>query len=290
MRLIDWFARAVSFIVICFPRRWQLWLGDIIGIIWFDVLRIRRDLVIANIGRAFPQMTLSEKVKLGRRSLCHQGRTLIEFCHFPFFEKQDVDHHFDLVGVDHVHKALEQGKGVCLMTCHVGSGDFATAALSLKGLPIYLISKEFKLKWLNDYWFGLRGRMGTKFIKPRNSSYEILKALKDNGVVIFVQDQFMGPPVGAKTTFFGIETGSALGLSVIARKTKSPILPIYTYRRDDGHQVVAIEEEIPWEEKGNKEATLVHMTQVFNDRIEEMVRLHPDQWMWLHRRWKRFKH
>ena len=276
--------------MICFPRRWQLWLGDFVGILWFDVFRIRRDLVIDNITRAFPTLSYTEKIKIGRRSLCNMGRGLVEFCHFPFFEELDVDHHFDIVGADKLEHALQQGRGVCMMSCHMGNGDFAVAALSLKKMPIHLISKEFKIKWINDLWFDLRGRMGTRFIKPRNSSYQILKALKANEAVIFVQDQFMGPPIGAKTKFFGVETGSALGLSVIARKTRAPVLPIYTYRRDDGHGVIVIDDEIPWEDKGEKDETLVHMTQVFNDKIEEIVRLHPEQWMWVHRRWKTFKH
>ncbi|MCC7404807.1 MAG: hypothetical protein IT288_10455 [Bdellovibrionales bacterium] len=290
MNLVVWFARSISYIVVSLPRSWQMCLGDVIGIFWFDLLRIRRRLVIENIARAFPEMSLVDRVRLGRKSMCHQGRTLIEYCYFPFLNQGDLERLFVIKGLDKVAEARKRGIGVCLMTCHVGAGDFATAGLSLSGLPIHLISKEFKWEWLNQTWFNLRSRVGTRFIKPRNSSFEIMRALKANEVVIFVQDQFMGPPIGAKTTFFGIETGSALGLSVIGRKTQAPILPVHTYRRSDGVTVVEIDDPIPWEDRGEKDATLVHMTQVFNDRIEQMVRQHPDQWMWLHRRWKRFKY
>lgn len=285
-----WCAKIFAFGLVSLPRRWQLRLGDLLGVLWFDVLRIRRHLVLSNLHLAFPELTLAERKKLGRKSLCNMGRTALEFCYFPFIHPSNIDEHFDFFGLEKLTLAQLEGKGVCLLTCHLGAGDFGTAALSLKGFPIYLISKEFKFSWLNELWFGLRERLGTRFIQSRNSSFEILRALKSKAFVIFVQDQFMGPPIGARTTFFNIETGSALGLSVIARKTGAPILPVYTYRRDDGRGVIVIEDKLTWKEQESKESTLVHMTQAFNDKIEEMVRNHPEHWMWVHRRWKEFKH
>lgn len=285
-----WLVKGMCLCIISLPRHIQLRLGDLIGILWFDVLRIRRQLVLDNLQRAFPSLTYNERLKIGRRSLCNMGRTAVEFCYFPFLKTQNLSRHFTIYGYEKLLEAQNRKRGVCLLTCHLGAGDFGTAALSLKGLPVHLISKEFKIEWINRLWFGLRERMGTHFIKARHSSFDILRALKANDFVIFVQDQFMGPPIGVKTKFFGIETGSALGLSVIARKTHSPILPIYIYRQDDGRGIIMIEDELSWEEKENKESTLVHMTQKFNDKIEEIVKLHPDQWMWVHRRWKKFTH
>ena len=266
-----------------------LFLGDCIGILWFDILRIRRRLVLENLERAFPHLDLKDRIVLGRKSLKHFGRTVIEFSYFSKLNQQNIDDFFEFEGIDKLHSALSENKGVCILTCHLGAGDLATAGLSLLGFKIFLISKEFKVKWLNNWWFGLREKMGTQFIKPRNSSFEILRALKSNSVVIFVQDQFMGPPIGAKTKFFGIETGTALGLSVIVNKVKSPILPVYTYRMPNGKHKVVVESQISWEDKESKDKTLVYMTQKFNDTIEKHVKLHPDQWMWIHRRWKVFK-
>jgi len=107
-------------------------------------------------------------------------------------------------------------------------------------------------------------------------------------VVIFVLDQFMGPPIGVKTLFFGKETGTAMGLTVMAKRTGAPVIPVYCHERADGKQVVSCESEIEFEEKGEKSETLTYMTQKYTDKLESIIKLYPEQWMWVHRRWKKF--
>jgi KDO2-lipid IV(A) lauroyltransferase len=148
-----------------------------------------------------------------------------------------------------------------------------------------MVSKFFKAKWLNDLWFGMRERLGTKFISPRDSSYALLKALKRNHIVVIPLDQFTGPPIGVRTTFFGRETGTAAGLAVMAERSKAPVLSVYTWRRPNGRHVIEFVREIP---TGDADREVV--TQRFNHELEAFVRLHPDQWMWIHKRWKKFKY
>ncbi|MCB0361900.1 MAG: hypothetical protein KDD35_04230, partial [Bdellovibrionales bacterium] len=118
-----WFAKAFAFIVFSLPQSFHRGLGDFIGILWFDILRIRRKLVLENIKRAFPEMSLNLRVKMGRRSLCNMGRTAIEFCYFPFLTKDNIDRYFHFEGLEKIHKAQMKNKGVCLLTCHLGAGD-----------------------------------------------------------------------------------------------------------------------------------------------------------------------
>jgi KDO2-lipid IV(A) lauroyltransferase len=188
--------------------------------------------------------------------------------------------------------ALAKKKGVLFLAAHIGNGDVASAMLSLSGLPIHLISKQFRSKWLNDAWFNIRGRLGTRFIAPENSSFEVLRALRKNEIVVFVLDQFMGPPVGVETTFFGHRTGTAAGLATIASRTGSPVIPVNTYRRPDGRHVISFGDEIPFistEGQERNQRDIQVMTQAYTDKIEEIVRQHPEQWMWIHRRWKEFE-
>lgn len=291
-RFCAWSAKLLSYIIFKLPIGLQLFLGDVLGVLWFDVFRIRRSLILSNLLLAFPEMSESQRIQLGRKSLCNMGRTFIEYFYFPFIKKSDVDRYFLWDGYEKLRKWEQQSQGICLLTCHLGSGDFGTAALALKGFPVHIISKEFKLSWLNELWYNLRKRLGIRLISSRHSSFQILRALKNKQFVIFVQDQFMGPPIGGRTTFFGKETGSALGLAVMAQKSRVPIIPIFTYRenRDSGFKhIIEVGDEIPWEEKETSEQTLLFMTQKFNDVIEKMIRLHPDQWMWVHRRWKKYK-
>lgn len=289
LRCIASLGRALSFCLLLLPRRLRYLFGDILGILWFDVFRIRRDVVLGNLERAFPKWEKSQRVTIGRSSLRHLGRDLMEYCELPFITLEKINKRFEIEGLEHVRAAQSKGRGVCLLTLHLGNGDFAIAALSLLGLPMYLISKEFKLKWLNDLWFGMRARVGTKFIPPRNSSYAVLKALKKQGVVVFVLDQFTGPPIGVKTTFFGHETGTGLGLATISQRSHSPVIPVYTYRRDDGKHVIKFEAELPFILSEDNDLALKLTTQSYNDKLEEYVKKCPQQWMWIHKRWKIFK-
>ena len=278
--------KILAFLFAKFPRSIRFFFGDCLGLICFDVLRIRRKIVMENLQRAFPEKSKGERFQIGRRSFLNMGRNLTEYAFFPFLEPSFLDGvHF--TGLENIDRALEENKGVCLVSLHLGNGDLAGAVLALKGYSLVLISKIFKIQWINEVWFGLRQRVGVQVIPPRNSSYAILKALKKNEVVVFVMDQFMGPPIGTQVNFFGYETGAALGLAVIAQRSQAPVVPIYTFRNDKGETHIYVEPEIPFVEKGDK--GLTYMTQVYTDWVEEKVRERPEQWMWLHRRWKKFQ-
>lgn len=291
--LIGWYFKILSFIVSSLPRPIRNAIGDAIGLLWFDVFRIRRQVAIENVGIAFPEASVTARTRIARESLRHMGRTLIEYCQFPFFKASDVNDHFEIEGAENVENALKGGKGAIFLTLHLGNGDFAIAALSRMGWPVNLISKEFKARWLNDLWFGMRRKHGTRFISPERSSFEILRALKRNEIVIFVLDQFMGPPVGVRTKFFGKETGTAAGCALMAERTKTPVIPCYTYRRGDGKAVIVFEAPFSAQDRYPDDSlsakNVAVMTQLYTDKIESIVRRYPGQWMWIHRRWKEFR-
>jgi KDO2-lipid IV(A) lauroyltransferase len=286
---VGWLFKSMSFIIALLPMRLRLWCGDALGFLWFDAFRIRRKVAIENVGIAFPELNKKERTRIARGSLHHLGRTITEYSLFPFFDEEDVPDYFEFIGSENIDAARAGGKGVIFLTLHVGNGDFAVAALSRRGYPVQLISKEFKSRWLNDLWFGMRKKHGTHFISPEKSSFEILRALRRNEIVVFVLDQFMGPPIGVRTKFFGKETGTAAGLALMALRTKAPVVPCYTYRKPDGRHVAVFEPAIPLSVDGLTEQNIAVMTQIYTDKIEEIIRKHPDQWMWIHRRWKEFR-
>jgi KDO2-lipid IV(A) lauroyltransferase len=191
-------------------------------------------------------------------------------------------------GFENYEKAREQGKGILILTCHLGNGDMATAAVTQKYGGLHVISKKFRNRLVNQLWFGVREKMGTKFIDPhgRTTAFDILRACRQNESVVFVVDQFMGKPFGIETTFFGKKTGTAYGLALFNMKTRAPVLPMYTYRDAQGRIHVVCEPEIPMEVQTDRDLQIHRMTQKYNDKIEEIIRRHPEQWMWVHRRWK----
>lgn len=287
-RLIAWFGRSVSWSLRNSPLWVRSFLGSCIGFLWFDFFRIRRQIVLENIARAFPHLTRAERVRLGRRSMHLFGRNIVDYCHLPFLTKDNIDSLVTIENLELLDEALRSGRGVMLLTLHLGHGDIACSALSLKGYPMFVVSKLFKTEWLNDMWFGMRRRTGTEFIPPRNSTFALLKALKRGGIVALPLDQFTGPPIGVRTKFFGIETGTAAGFALMAHRSQAKVLSVYTIRTAEGRHLLRFVRELPVPLKEGDDQSLIDVTQSFNDELEKFVRAHPEHWMWVHRRWKRF--
>lgn len=260
--------------------------GDFIGLLWFDILRIRRQVALDNLAIAFPQMSFCERKSLARRSLKNLGRGFIDFLCLPYIDEKWVGENVVYEGVENWEKAQKKNRGVLLLGLHLGVGDIGIASLSLKKIPISLITKTFTTRWVQEFWQYYRGRFSTEFINDRKSSFQVLKALKKQRGVIFVLDQFHGHPIGIQSRFFGKPTGTAYGLSLFAYKTKAPVVPLYMYKGKDHKFHVVFEPEVIFEDQGEKEKTFSYMTQKYDKVLEGIITQFPEQWLWVHRRWK----
>lgn len=281
-----------SFLVLM-PRSWVRASGAWLGFLWWDVFGFRKEIVRKNIDIAFPQISAQEKEAIGRSSVYLLGHNFSEFLMIPGITPKWVAKNVVFEGWENVEKARALNKGLFFLSLHLGHGDISANAIAMKGVEIHIISKRFKTKWFDDLWFAIRGAQGVKYIDAHgpNNAFEILKALKRNSGLVFVLDQFMGKPYGIETSFFGRKTGTAYGLALFVHKTKAPVLPIYTFEGKDGKIHIVFEPPLDTASlvTDDKDQTIKSLTQAFNDKLEQIVRQHPEQWMWVHRRWKDFE-
>lgn len=275
-----------------FPRRWVRSFGRPLGILWFDILRLRRKVVLDNLRLAFPEWSEADRIRVGRKSVYKLNEDFFEFFSIPSMNEKWLKENLVFEGKEHLNQALEQHRGVYALSLHLGHGDVAVSALVLNGVKVHLITKLFKNKLFNDLWFFVRKVHGAQFIDAHGpkTPFEILKAIRANDVVIFVNDQFMGKPYGIETEFFGKKTGTAFGLAVFYLKTRSPIVPIYAFEGSDGKFHLKIEPALQLDHliSDDKEKTYALITQAVTNVIERIIREHPECWMWVHRRWKSF--
>jgi KDO2-lipid IV(A) lauroyltransferase len=287
---ISVFGKSFSLILFLLPESFRRFWSWFFAILFFDVFRFRRRIMVNNIAIVFPDWTLLARIKAARKHSFYLFYNFFEFCLFPSINDDWIKKNIIFEDLSELDGALQVQKGVLILSLHLGHGDMAISMLAHRGVPMSVISKQFKYTWLNDFWYGTRKRFGAHFIDPhgRNTSFDILKALKNKDAVIFVIDQYMGPPYGLETSFFGVKTGTAYGLALFAMKTKVPVIPVYTYRDAQMRNHICALPPVSFEEASSKEETLLKMTQKYNHVIEDLIRKYPEHWLWLHRRWKKY--
>lgn len=289
--LISLVTRSLTGMASLFSRRWLWQAGRFFAFLWWDVFRLRRFTLYRNVTIVFPEKSKEERLQLIKESLIWMGYNFFEELQIPSFDQRRLQEQVRFEGLENYAQARSQGKGVLFLCLHIGNGDAAVAYMSLFGMNIHLITKKFRNPALNDVWFGLRARSGTKFIDAhgRETAFQILKALKNQGAVAFVLDQFMGKPYGLETKFFGKPTGTAYGLALFALKTGAPVLTASTYRDRDFKTVIRFGAPIAIENISDKDLQMQAMTEKYNRELEKIILAHPEQWMWVHRRWKKFE-
>jgi len=185
--------------------------------------------------------------------------------------------------------SLQKKEGVLVLSLHLGTIDLAPASLALLGYPLSITLKEIKNETINTFIDQVRRSKGVRPLADRRNPFEIFRAIKRGDLTVFVMDQYMGNPHGIEITFFGLPAGTASGLAGFSMKTQLPVIPMYNFRREDGKvYVCSLPPIYPETISDNFDENIRYNTQKYNDIIEKIVKKHPDQWMWVHRRWKKF--
>ena len=290
-KLGHYFSLLVGFIFSFLPWQVNKLMASMLAFIWVDVLKLRQKVVYQNLDLAFKnKLSNSEKQRIMKQSLFYLCRSFFDIMKIPSLNEKWISENVVFHGLDQFNNK----SGCLFLTLHLGSGDLAAAILSEKVIPLSLISKRFKNVFIDQFWFSLRGQSKTHFINAhsKNNAFEILKSLKQNKGVVFVLDQFMGKPYGISTEFFGQTTGSAYGLALFAQKTKAPVVPLYTYWDKQDKLNICIEKPVAGlmnETHLEQDEVNRRMTNEYNQVLESIIRRHPEQWMWVHRRWKKFE-
>jgi hypothetical protein len=185
---------------------------------------------------------------------------------------------------------LQEKRGGVFLAAHLGNWELAVAAVAANGIPIDVVVKESKNATSQKFLEWYRDRLGIGVFLETKTVKEIFNSINSGRWVVFILDQYMGPPIGVPVNFFGREAGTAAGLALFCEKRDIPVFPAYNYRDADGKLCTVIEPRLEYGElPQTRNSRIYHRTQIYNNAIESMIRKHPEQWLWLHRRWKEFK-
>jgi KDO2-lipid IV(A) lauroyltransferase len=248
--------------------------------------RLRR-VGMRNLALAFPQKTRRERARILRGEFASLGRQLAEVCHFPKYTRENVGKVVVYDGFENFERAFARGKGVLFLTAHMGGWELSAFAHSLYGHPLQIVARPLDNVYLDRMVRRYRTMHGNTVVDKDDFVRGLLSAMKAGRTVGILMDTNMTPPQGVFVDFFGIPACTASGLARIALRTDAAVVPGFTlwdpalrkYR-------LRFEPAVKLIRSGNHDADIVANTALFTKIIEDYVRQYPNQWLWVHRRWK----
>jgi Kdo2-lipid IVA lauroyltransferase/acyltransferase len=271
----------------CIPRKCNVYLSNILGDIWYAMDKRHREVAIGNLHLAYGHEKTDQEIKQLARSVFRNiARIPFEIGWSTRVCEKEFLKHFKTRGITNLLSALDKGRGALVLTAHTGNWEFLPAMTKHTGHPVNIIYKPIKSKPVNDFFYNYRTRFGAKLTPKKRAIRAVVKSLENNECVGILFDQDPGLANGVFVDFFGRLTCTSKGLAFLALKTDAPVVPVFIARKEMNY-LVEFGNEIPLTKTSNREEDLIANTLAYSKALEEFIRRYPDQWFWVHRRWKR---
>ena len=246
-----------------------------------------RQVGMRNLEMVFPEKSVAERKRILRGVFTSLGRQLAELCQFPKYTNENVDEVVVYDGLENYEQAYARGKGVLFLTAHFGGWELSAFAHSLHGHWLNVVMRPMDNEYLDRLLQSYRTMHGNKTVAKDDFVRGLLAAMKAGETVGILMDTNMTPPQGVFVDFFGIPACTASGLARIALRTDAAVVPGFTiWDPALGKYRLRFDPALTVIRTGNLEADIAANTQLFTKVIEDYVRKYPDQWLWVHRRWK----
>lgn len=268
------------------PLGWATALARRAGWILAHGVRVRRGYVRTTLARCLPEKSEAEHRAIYAEMWEHQALNAMELLRFLGGQEAEMAARIDLQGEAIFHEALARGKGVLVLYAHIGNYVLPGVCLSKTlGFPVSAVYKPLKSGVMDDLWRDVRRRGGMAGIPARNAYRACLRALRHNELVGFMLDQNRPANQGVFVDFFGRPASTTPGLALLSAQTGAPVVPVFTHRTMTGRHEVQVRPLIEPPPDRQPQTILEH-TAHYTRLIEEEIRRHPAQWLWLHKRWK----
>jgi KDO2-lipid IV(A) lauroyltransferase len=269
------------------PRGFARRLGAVLGrVLYLAVPRLRRT-GMRNLELALPEMPVAERqrtLKLVYRGL---GWQLAEFCRMERYTPENTRGLIRYDGLENFLEAQARGNGVLILTGHLGAWELSSFYHSLMGHPMGMVIRRLDNRLLDGFVNRIRCLHGNRVLHKDDFARGLLTAMRAGETVGILMDTNMTPPQGVFVEFFGRMACTASGLARVALKTGAAVVPGFlVWEAAEGKYVLRFGPEVPVEASGDAEADVVELTQKLTTAIEGWVRRYPEQWLWIHRRWK----
>ena len=255
------------------------------GVYW-GLGRLRR-VGARNLELGLPELSSRSREKILRGVYVHLGWQLVEFCRMTRYTPENTRDWIRTEGLEHYLEAKERGKGVLVLTGHLGAWELSSFYHSLMGYPMGMLIRRLDNRRLDEYVNRVRCMHGNFVLSKDDFGRGLLTAMHEGRAVGMLIDTNMTPPRGEFVKFFGIDACTGTGLAHVARKTGAVVLPGFmVWEAAEGKYVLRFGPEVEIPRTDDAAADILEGTRRCTAVLEEWIRRYPDQWLWIHRRWK----
>jgi Kdo2-lipid IVA lauroyltransferase/acyltransferase len=253
----------------------------------FHLASRQRRAGMRNLQLAFPSLTDEERSRILRGTFENLARLLVEFTHLPELNKNNVSRHVVHDGLENYLEAVRRGRGVIFMTAHFGAWELSSFAHAVYGYPLKFLVRPIDNPRVEELISSYRTASGNEPIQRRSAARDVLKALRRNEAVGILFDQNTTRSEGVFAEFFGIPAATTPSIALFALRTGAAVVPGFLIWDDtlQKHRL-RLDPPVDLMNTGDVERDVLENTRRFNAILESYIRKYPDQWLWIHRRWK----
>jgi KDO2-lipid IV(A) lauroyltransferase len=276
-------ALLVSVLPLATARRWARGIAQLVWSIGGRRVRWTQ----FNLRVAFPDLEPEERTRIGRESYEHLAMNVIDFVRALSWDEDELMRHVTVVGEENLRKALAQGQGAFLLTLHLGNFELAARVFGALGIPTLLLGRPMANSRIYERLTQSRTAAGSELINRKNAVSSILRAIRSGQLVVILNDQYSRRRRSCFVPLFGARCSTSVGLATLVMRTGAPVLCGYVVRdAPDHHTATFLPPLEPIEPTGDRAKDIERATAGYNRALEAVIRSHPEQWMWAHRRFR----
>lgn len=270
----------------CMPMEIRKGIFKAFFLFFYHISLKHRLITLHNLRCAFPEKEWDELISIAKGVYRHLAIVMAEFFELPFITKENFDEWVVVEGSEYVHAAIAQKKGMLSIISHFGNWELMAIAVPILFKPMHVVYRPLDSPVMENLFSWVRTLHGNGLIAKGGSGKIIESRLAENNGVGVLIDQNVAAREGVFVDFFGRPACTGVGLAVLALRTSAPVIPAFMTRMRNGKYKFIVKPAIEIVCSGNYESDLQVNTQRFTKIIEDMIRQYPDQWFWMHQRWK----
>jgi len=255
-------------------------------ILFYHLVSRQRLITLHNLHRAFPDLPMGDIILIAKRVYRHLGIVAAEFFELPWITKESLHKWVDVEGLENYRTAMTKNKGMLTIIGHFGNWEMMPVVFPLIAESAYILYRPLDNPILENLITWVRSCNGNTLIAKEGSGRTIIRLLQKNKVFGILSDQNVSVQEGVFADFFGRPACTGVGLAVLAMRSGAPVVPTFMPRMKNGKYKYIFLPPVEIDDTGDYEKDLLTNTQRFTRVIETIVRQYPDQWFWLHQRWK----